>query len=141
MQPVCVERCDPVYDELAKLQGEVWFQLAAELRPGATAGELQERCRAICEKEAPASGPAAGATAQLMMHGRGAGDDGPIITNDAKSPVELKKVLRQNPVVIFKPQVRCADRSHPLNWGDSVVVTAADGERLGRREHGIWVAG
>lgn len=140
VQPICVETCDPVYVELLRLQGAVWFQLVEELKPGVTVARLHERCREICEAEAPKSGPAKGATAQLTMHGRGAGDDGPIITGSNMSPHELARSVQANSVVIFKPGVRCEDGSHPINWGDSVVVTDAGGVRLGSREHGMWVA-
>ena len=54
-----------------------------------TVGELAELTLQTGQKAAPKSGPGAGAKADLNMHGRGAGDDGPIITAHARSSKEL----------------------------------------------------
>jgi Xaa-Pro aminopeptidase len=140
VQPICVQTCDPVYPELMKLQGEIWHELFAMFRPGTTIGELCDAVVKINERERPATGPAAGALAHLTMHGRGQGDDGPIVTGSARLPYQLRRELRPGMVCILKPEVRAADRSHPTTWGDTVVVTEDGGRRLGQREHGIWVA-
>src|SRR5205814_4369488 len=104
-------------------------------------GELQQRCASYCAEVAPRTGPAAGATALLNMHGRGAGDDGPIITASAKDAKQLSVQLREGMVFILKPGVHTANDSHNTTWGDTVVVTPRGGERLGTREHGIAIAG
>ncbi len=75
------------------------------------------------------------------MHGRGAGDDGPIITGHAKDPKQLGVPVRERMVFILKPQVHTASDSHNITWGDTVVVTPSGGRRLGTREHGIVIAG
>src|SRR5919106_1167386 len=85
VQPVFVQVADPVHQELIKVQREVFNRLMENLKPGITVKELAELTRNTAERVAPQSGPAAGATAQLTMHGRGAGDDGPIITSNARS--------------------------------------------------------
>ena len=51
---------------------------------------------------APKSGLAANARGDLNMHGRGAGDDGPIITAHAKSPRQLGVTLQENMVFILQ---------------------------------------
>lgn len=140
VQPICVETCDPAYVELMKVQGAIFHSMLEMLKPGVTVGELSETCRSLCESERPQRGPAAGAEAQLIMHGRGQGDDGPIITNTAKDPYQLQKTLQAGMVCIFKPEVHLANRTHPINWGDTVLVTERGGKRLGEREHGIWIA-
>ena len=86
VQPVFVQVADPVHQELIKVQREVFNRLMENLKPGISVKELAELTRTTAERVAPQSGPAAGATAQLTMHGRGAGDDGPIITSNARSP-------------------------------------------------------
>jgi Xaa-Pro aminopeptidase len=140
VQPICVQTCDPVYLELMKIQGEIWHEIFGMLRPGTTIGELSAAVLKINERERPATGPAAGAIAHLTMHGRGQGDDGPIVTNSANAPYQLRRELQAGMVCIVKPEVRAADRSHPITWGDTVAVTPEGGRRLGTREHGIWVA-
>ncbi len=139
--PVAVGQPDPVYTELMKIQRELFYDMLERLKPGTSLGELQERCASLCSQVAPKTGPAAGATGLLTMHGRGAGDDGPIITGSAKDPKQLAVPLRERMVFILKPQVHSAGDTHNITWGDSVVVTAQGGRRLGTREHGIAIAG
>jgi Xaa-Pro aminopeptidase len=139
--PVSVGQPDPTYTELMKIQRELFYDMLERLKPGTSLGELQQRCASLGSEIAPKSGPAAGATALLTMHGRGAGDDGPIITGHAKDPKQLGVPLRERMVFILKPQVHTASDSHNITWGDTVVVTPSGGQRLGTREHGIVVAG
>ncbi len=140
VQPVFVEVADPVHQELIKVQREVFNRVMESLKPGITVGELAELTKSTAERVAPQSGPAAGATAQLTMHGRGAGDDGPIITSSARSPRQLAVALKENMVFICKPSARSADGSIST-WGDTVVVTSKGGRRLGKRPHDLAISG
>ncbi|MFA9446108.1 M24 family metallopeptidase [Egicoccus sp. AB-alg6-2] len=140
VQPIAVGECDPSYVELSKLQVEIFERLLPRLTPGATFGELAESVQKASAELRPSRGPASDATARLVMHGRGQGDDGPIITNTATDPYQLRKELRENMVCIVKPEVRRGDGRYPINWGDTVVITPQGGRRLGKREPGIWIA-
>ena len=75
------------------------------------------------------------------MHGRGAGDDGPLITRSQHRPEQLATQLQENMVFIFKPSLRSADGKYECVWGDTVVVTPKGGRRLGKRPHDIAVSG
>jgi len=141
VQPVFVGGADPVHRELIKVQREVFNRVVENLKPGVTVKELAELTRKTGEQAAPKSGPAASATAELTMHGRGAGDDGPIITSHARSPRQLAVVLQENMVFICKPSAISADGSSISTWGDTVVVTADGGRRLGKRPHDLAVSG
>jgi Xaa-Pro aminopeptidase len=141
MQPVFVEVADPVHVELIKVQREVWNTVNERLRPGVTVGELAALTEETCARITPKSGPAQGAKAILNMHGRGQGDDGPLITPSQRRPEQLAVALEANMVFIFKPFIRTADNSHDCTWGDTVVVTSSGGKRLGRRAHDLAVAG
>ena len=140
VQPVFVGSADPVHQELIKVQREVFNRAMEHLKPGVTVKELAELTASLAQRIAPQSGPAAGATAQLTMHGRGAGDDGPIITSNARSPRQLSVALRENMVFIFKPSVKSGDGS-TCTWGDTIVITAKGGQRLGKRPHDLAVSG
>jgi len=140
VQPVFVEVADPVHQELIKVQREVFNTLMENLKPGITVKELAELTKNAAARVAPQSGPAAGATAQLTMHGRGAGDDGPIITSHARSPRQLEVALSENMVFIFKPSAQSADGNSTCTWGDTVVVTPKGGRRLGKRMHDLVIA-
>src|SRR6185295_9999779 len=88
---------------------------------------------------APKSGAAAGARGELNMHGRGQGDDGPIITPHAKSSRQLAVAMRVNMVFFCKPSAISADGEYICQWGDTVVVTNNGGKRLGKRSHELAV--
>jgi Xaa-Pro aminopeptidase len=139
--PVSVGQPDPVYPELMKIQQVLFEESLAALKPGTTLGELQALCARRAQEVAPHSGPAAGATGVLTMHGRGAGDDGPIITGSARDPKQLSVPLRERMVFILKPQAHTANDDANITWGDTVVVTPEGGVRLGTRPHGIVIAG
>jgi Xaa-Pro aminopeptidase len=139
VQPVFVSVADPVHRELIKVQREMFNGLMEQLKPGVLVKELAEITASLAKRLAPQSGPAAGAEAQLTMHGRGAGDDGPIITSHARSPRQLSVTLRENMVFIFKPSVKASDGSI-CTWGDSVVITPSGGRRLGKRPHDLAVS-
>jgi Xaa-Pro aminopeptidase len=128
-----------MHRELIKIQREVFNRVLEILKPGITVRELAEISESTGKRAAPSSGPAAGATGQLTMHGRGAGDDGPIITSHAKSPQQLAVELRENMVFIFKPAAIAADGSI-CTWGDTVVVTPKGGRRLGKRPHDLAIS-
>ena len=140
VQPVFVEVADPVHLELIKVQREIFNELMEALRPGITVGELARLTQESAQRAAPAAGPAAGAQSKLTMHGRGAGDDGPIITGTARDPDQLKVALRENMVFICKPSAVTADGTSLSTWGDTVVVTPNGGRRLGKRKHDLAVA-
>jgi Xaa-Pro aminopeptidase len=127
--------------ELIKVQREIFNRVRESLKPGITVGQLAELTRKVGAEAAPKSGPAAGAKGELTMHGRGAGDDGPIITSNARSPQQLGVALRENMVFICKPSAITADGKSICTWGDTVVVTSNGGLRLGKRPHDLAVSG
>jgi len=140
VQPVFVGKADPVHRELIKVQRELFNRVLENLKPGVTVTELSELTRKTAAAAAPNSGPAAGARGDLNMHGRGAGDDGPIITAHAKSPRQLAVALQENMVFICKPSAISADGISISTWGDTVVITRTGGKRLGKRPHDLAVS-
>src|SRR5215469_149235 len=116
VQPVFVEVINPVQAELIKVQREIFNRVLESLKPGITVGELAELTRKTAESIAPQSGPAAGASGDLTMHGRGAGDDGPIITPHAKSPRQLALPRVENMVLVCKPSAISADGEYICQW-------------------------
>jgi Xaa-Pro aminopeptidase len=141
VQPVFVEVIAPKQAELIKVQREIFDRVLENLKPGVTVGELAELTKKTAQSAAPKTGPAAGARGDLNMHGRGQGDDGPIITPHAKSPKQLAVEMRENMVFICKPAAISADGDTICQWGDTVAVTKNGGQRLGTRPHELAVAG
>ncbi len=141
VQPVFVGAADPVHQELIKVQREIFNRVMEHLRPGVSVKELADLTLKVGAAVTPKSGPAAGARGDLNMHGRGAGDDGPIITAHAKSPRQLGVTLQENMVFICKPSAISADGSSISTWGDTVMITPNGGRRLGKRPHDLAVSG
>lgn len=141
MQPLFVEVADPVHMELIKVQRDVYNALMERLKPGVTVGELASLTEQFCAKMRPSSGPAANCTALLNMHGRGQGDDGPLITPSQRRPEQLAVALKENMAFIFKPYIKSADDNYSCCWGDTIVITPNGGHRLGKRKHDLYVSG
>jgi Xaa-Pro aminopeptidase len=140
VQPVFVGVADPVHQELIQVQREIFNRVLENLKPGVTVKELADLTIKTAASAAPKSGPAASARGDLNMHGRGAGDDGPIITAHAKSPRQLGVTLQDSMVFICKPSAITQDGNSISTWGDTVVVTPKGGRRLGKRRHALAVA-
>ena len=134
VQPVFVGAADPLHQELIKVQREIFNRVMEHLKPGVTVKELAELTIKTAAAAAPKSGLAAGARGDLNMHGRGAGDDGPIITAHAKSPRQLgvdtarKHGLYLQTVSDLPPT---ANRSVPGATPSSSPPTAANGSANG----------
>ena len=143
VQPVFVAEADPVHKELIKIQREIFNTVIAELKPGVTVRELSELTERAGKKSIPKSGPAAGAIGNLTMHGRGAGDDGPIVTNHSRNARDLEAQLKENMVFILKPSAEVGQGAgkYICTWGDTVVIKKNGAQRMGKRPHDLAVAG
>ncbi|HUB97488.1 MAG TPA: hypothetical protein VL993_16315, partial [Stellaceae bacterium] len=90
------------------------------------------------------NGALAGATASLIVHGRGLGDDRPLLLTspDARPDYEatersMAMGLPDNGVYIVKPTIWTADRRYQFIWGDSVRITPSGAKRMGKSPHGM----
>jgi Xaa-Pro dipeptidase len=123
MQPVYIG--GPVPEELKAgfaAQNRAMFACWAALKPGITFPELQ----AISLK----AGEGSGFTTELILHGRGLGDDAPL-ANQGRVRVDMGQV-QENCVFQVKPGA-----SRPgfdgCTWADSVVATKNGARRLGHQ--------
>ncbi len=142
VQPVFVEVANPIHVELMKVQQEVFADVMENLKPGLTVRELTFQTERASDKARPKSGHAAGCIVRLTLHGRGAGDDGPIITNHSRNARDLEVTLKENMVFIIKPSVETPDRRNKsiCTWGDTVVISKEGGKRLGSLPHDLVVS-
>jgi Xaa-Pro aminopeptidase len=70
----------------------------------------------------------------LGLHGRGTGDDGPLLVAGRPELAEiLNLVVEEGCAFCVKPSVTLDGKPDYCKWGDSVVVTATGAVRLGRR--------
>jgi hypothetical protein len=106
-----------------------------------TVGQLIEKTDALGKSIAPKSGPMAGATASMTMHGRGLGDDHPLVTSTSEGARRAWDTpFPENGVYICKPGVRTGDGRYAFEWGDTVRTTAKGAVRMGKSPHGVMIS-
>jgi Xaa-Pro aminopeptidase len=107
-----------------KVAVECFWDIVQAMQPSATFGELQEAARKVSRH--------ADATGSLTLHGRGLGDDGPLITNQSQPKVG-EALLPEGSVFVVKPSVTYRGMGDVGHVGDAVMVTTTGAERLGTR--------
>ena len=75
--------------------------------------------------------------ASVLLHGRGYGDDGPLVTPRAKGGDLRDLRMESGNAFVWKPTVSSADGRIELTWGGDVVVTDRGAEKLFTRPHGL----
>ncbi len=147
IRPVAVHDADPMFYELSKMHGELYPQLLEVFKPGITVAELIEKTVAVGKKAAVRSGPLADVQASLIVHGRGLGDDRPLLLTDLDAKPMYEGTSRtmdfrfpENGVYIVKPTLATPDKKYQFIWGDSVVLAAGGARRMGRSPHGLVVS-
>ena len=108
---------------------ESFSRTVEAMRPGVTVGELLD--------VGNISAMNGRGQAQLHLHGRGLGDEGPQATG-SQTPELLRTELREGVCLIVKPSVFVDGHSDYGRWGDSVVVRSGGAERLGSREQSLY---
>ena len=144
IRPLAVHRCDAMLMEMSKAHADIYPELLDALRPGATVGQMIDKIIALGTRIGKSKGMLAGARASLIIHGRGLGDDRPLLltTPDAKPDYEgteraLAMGFPENGVYIVKPTIWSADNSYQYIWGDTVRVTPSGGKRMGKAPIGM----
>jgi Xaa-Pro aminopeptidase len=68
----------------------------------------------------------------VPLHGRGLGEDYPVVRLNAESSGSLKREVEAGQVFIVGPRISTPDGRKILAWGDTVAVTQAGVQRLGK---------
>ncbi|MGC4028105.1 MAG: M24 family metallopeptidase [Steroidobacteraceae bacterium] len=144
---VAVNRCEEIFHQLSAAHNDMYSELLERFRPGVTVQELIDHTVSITARNAPRTGPLAGMRASLILHGRGLGDDTPLVLThlDGKpfyqaTSRSLGKTMPEGGVYICKPAVATSDGKWQFAWGDTVRVTKAGAVRMGRTPHGLQVS-
>jgi Xaa-Pro aminopeptidase len=124
-QSTFVGRVPDFCQDAWKVGVEAFERAVAAMKPGVTYGELLQACAATPKT--------AGWSARLVLHGRGLGDDGPLITNPPHDPVIMERPLAPGNVFVIKPAAYHEGYTETARFGDSVAVTATGARRLGTR--------
>jgi Xaa-Pro dipeptidase len=102
---------------------ECFHDVLAAMRPGVTVGELRQAAAKV--------GRHPDVRGELIMHGRGLGDDGPLVLPNQDDPRIDGMRLEAGTVFAVKPYVVYRGQREIGHVGDTVVVTARGAERLG----------
>ena len=101
---------------------ECFWRAMDACKPGNTIGDLVRAGRV--------SGMNGRGEARLIFHGRGAGDDGPMVT---EGPGSSEIVLKPGVSFVLKPGTTVDGRMDYGRWGEAMVITETGAERLGTR--------
>jgi Xaa-Pro aminopeptidase len=126
VQPVVLGDAPAGYLEAMDKQRSVFNAALNHLKAATTFGEVAQ---AVDETAASLN-----CKVSLTMHGRGLGEDRPMLVGGAMTLDTASYVLREGNAFILKPSVRPSD-GPAANWGDTAVVTAQGGRRLGKDKH------
>jgi Xaa-Pro aminopeptidase len=107
------------------------FNAAVErMKPGTRFGEIVSVIDEVSQE--------LGCKASLTMHGRGLGEDRPLLVGGDMSEEIASFVLQEGNAFIVKPNVRTPEGA-AITWGDTVAVTPSGGRRLGKQPHELVV--
>jgi len=130
VQPVVLGEPPAGYLESMDKQRQVFNTALQHMKAGTTFGEV---VKIVDETVASMN-----CKVSLTMHGRGLGEDRPMLVGGALTDEAANYVLQDGNAFILKPAVR-PENGPAANWGDTVVVTPQGGRRLGKDKHELIV--
>lgn len=133
-QTVAIGSVTPERTDGMKLAFEAFHRVMDKLKPGVTVREL------IAAAELSARGGRL--TTGLGGHGRGTGDDGPLlVARRRESDAVLDLAIEEDCSFVIKPSAAYDGVGDYARWGDTVAVTKNGAERLGTRPQEMRVLG
>jgi Xaa-Pro aminopeptidase len=129
VQPVLLGPIPDDWRPVIDLHRDLFAVGLERMRPGTRFGELIEFVRGF--------GARRGMGSDILMHGRGYGNDGPLLTPTDRGETIHDVLVEEGAVFVFKPFASSADGSISFHWGGDVLITAGGGVPLFKREHGL----
>ncbi|HXV83363.1 MAG TPA: M24 family metallopeptidase [Candidatus Binatia bacterium] len=124
-RPIFLGPPGPEYEKLHDVALESFQKATDKLRPGVTFGELLRTVENfVSEKGYKALA--------VPLHGRGLGEDLPVIRISDTSPEIMGMKIQEGQVFVLGPRIGVPDGSKILAWGDTVAVTKQGMRRLGK---------
>lgn len=123
-QQFFVGKAPDEYHRMFALQQDALAACSRKVRPGCTMGDVIDAAAACSTSEYEC---------RLLMHGRGLGDDSPIVIYAARDSTMKDWQIEENSTFILKPEIRTRDGAKHVYWGDMVVATRDGARRLGTR--------
>jgi Xaa-Pro aminopeptidase len=124
-RPIFVGKPSAEYTELHNVAVESFRLVFDRIRPGATYEYVIRGYIDFVESRGYKA-------LAVPLHGRGLGEDYPVIRLTAESSGSLQRQIEPGQVFIVGPRIGSQDRSKILSWGDTVAVTQTGVRRLGK---------
>lgn len=124
--PVAVEQCDREYLSIHEITAAAFQAFLPELRPGRSLRDLARAYQSLVETLSKGKC----VTDALAMHGRGLGDEMPVLLRGKDLDEVGDQALKENMVFILKPKVWTTDRTLSACVGRTVVITPDGGNVL-----------
>jgi Xaa-Pro aminopeptidase len=128
-QPIFLGPIPDGWKPAIELQRDMYYAGLEHLTPGKSFADFMDMINSFGEKR--------GMKSQLLMHGRGYGDDGPLFTPQNRGARNRDVLIEKNCVFIVKPIAHSADGTFDTSWGGCVLVTDQGGEPLVKRTPGM----
>ncbi len=128
-QPILLGRIPDDWKPVIELQKEVFEAGLKFMRPGTSFGELIDFINGFGAKR--------GMKTLILMHGRGYGDDGPLLSPRLRGENVRDIRIEKGNAWVWKPYAMTADERIQFVWGGDVIVTDKGGEVLFKRPHGM----
>ena len=128
-QPIYLGVIPDGWKPAIELQRDMYYAGLEYLTPGRPFAEFMDLINTFGAKR--------GMKSQLLMHGRGYGDDGPLFTPQNRGARNRDVTIEKDCVFIVKPIAHSADGTFDTSWGGCVLVTDKGGEPLIKRTPGM----
>jgi len=128
-QPIFLGPIPDAWKPAIELQRDMYYAALEHLTPGRPFADFMDLINGFGEKR--------GMKSQLLMHGRGYGDDGPLFTPQNHGVRNRDLLIEKDCVFIVKPIAHSADGTFDTSWGGCVRVTDKGGEPLVKRTPGM----
>jgi Xaa-Pro dipeptidase len=127
LQPISLGARPKELERIFDTTKVIFEKMLKLLKPGSTFGEVV----AFYQDEVKSAGYEPDGA---LMHGRGLGEDAPMLWGAVRNFPESQASLKEGHVFIFKPAARKGAMRDFIRAGDTVVIERSGARRLGKRE-------
>jgi len=127
LQPISLGARPKELERIFDTTKVIFEKMLKVLKPGSTFGEVV----AFYQDEVRSAGYEPDGA---LMHGRGLGEDAPMLWGAVRDFPESQASLKEGHVFIFKPAARKGEMRDYIRAGDTVVIERSGARRLGKRE-------
>jgi Xaa-Pro dipeptidase len=117
------------WQRVVELQRDLFYAGLERMKPGVRFGEFIDSVNTFGQKK--------GMKSLILMHGRGYGDDGPLLTPQHRGEGIRDVIMQEGNVFVWKPIAMSHDEKIQYSWGGCVLLTATGAVQLIERMPGM----